>query len=52
MGGTTICPRSSDPFLYSKLLNKMGHYFMDTQQDKLCMYEGCGQDLPNFMNTN
>ena len=25
----TAYPRSSDPILYSKLLNKMGHYFLD-----------------------
>ena len=27
----TVCPRSSDPFYKVKLLNKMGHYFSDTQ---------------------
>ena len=27
----TVCPRSSDPFLYSKVLYKMSHYFLDTQ---------------------
>ena len=27
----TMCPRSSDPFLYSNLLHKLGHYFMDIQ---------------------
>ena len=27
----TVCPRSSDPILYSKLLYKMGHYFLDIQ---------------------
>ena len=25
----TVCPRSSDPILYSKLLYKIGHYFLD-----------------------
>ena len=25
----TVCPGSSDPILYKKLLNKMGHYFLD-----------------------
>ena len=27
----TFCPGSSDPILYSKLLYKTGHYFMDIQ---------------------
>ena len=27
----TVCPGSSDPFYMSKLLYKMGHYFLDTQ---------------------
>ena len=27
----TACPRSSDPFYYSKLLYEMGHYFLDRQ---------------------
>ena len=27
----TVCPRSSDPFLYNNLLYKMGHYFLDIQ---------------------
>ena len=26
-----MCPRSSDPMLYSNLLYKMGHYFLDIQ---------------------
>ena len=25
----TVCTRSSEPILYSRLLNKMGHYFFD-----------------------
>ena len=25
---TTVCPRSSDPIQYSKLIYKMGHYFL------------------------
>ena len=28
---STPCPGSSDPILYSKLLHKMGHYFLDIQ---------------------
>ena len=31
----TVCPRSSDPFYYSHLLYKMGHYFLDTQYVKV-----------------
>ena len=27
----TVCPRSSAPILYGKLLYKMGHYFLDIQ---------------------
>ena len=27
----TVCPRSSNPFFISKLLYKMGNYFLDTQ---------------------
>ena len=27
----TVCPRSSDPIIYSKLLYKNGIYFLDTQ---------------------
>ena len=26
-----MCPRSSDPILFSKLLYKMGHTFLDVQ---------------------
>ena len=28
---STVCTRSSDPFKKSKLLYKMGHYFLDIQ---------------------
>ena len=28
----TVCPRSSDPFLYSNLLYKIGHCFLDILQ--------------------
>ena len=33
-----ICPRSSGPFLFCKLLNKMGHYFMDTQYNHTTVF--------------
>ena len=29
----TVCPRSSDPILFGKLLYEMGHYFLDIQYD-------------------
>ena len=38
---TTVCFRSSDPF-YSKLLNKMCHYFLDTQYHQKTFFDVSG----------
>ena len=38
-----LCPRSGDPFLYSKLQYKMSHYFLDIQYLLNC-YD-CTNDL-------
>ena len=43
-----VCPRSSDPFLYSKLLQKTGHYVLNVQY----LYNSIDiRTIPGTMNT-
>ena len=46
----TLCPRSSDPILCSKLLNKMGHYSVDTQYVDNSIYKVSHKLLNIFFN--
>ena len=40
----TVCPRSSDPILHSRLPYKMCHYFLDIPYIELYSYIACVSD--------
>ena len=45
-----VFPGSSDPFYSSKLLNKMGHYFLDTQYILVNSYFNSGDTYLQIFN--